>query len=257
MSVFVFFFFFKQKTAYEMRISDWSSDVCSSDLLRHEAGFRQHLSRRWRRHGLSRVEEAKLLRPLKNLSRKGKFVSAAVLLAACGGSIALAQNVDGLDIQHILSRGEAADPDAEALIREVARRGDEMRADAREAADGGNRNLSENKAVLGGAPTGAIDFDEMLAASKELEASDKGAPQLIVFASLSMPEQSLKQLIRDTAKAGGTVVFNGFPGNSMKAFQQGIMKVVDNQDAYGSIGIDPRLFRAFDVTAVPAIVVVT
>src|SRR3546814_6828547 len=38
------FFFFKQKTAYEMRISDWSSDVCSSDLLddadlaRHRAG---------------------------------------------------------------------------------------------------------------------------------------------------------------------------------------------------------------------------
>src|SRR3546814_12567479 len=29
---FCFFFFFKQKTAYEMRISDWSSDVCSSDL---------------------------------------------------------------------------------------------------------------------------------------------------------------------------------------------------------------------------------
>src|SRR3546814_10441876 len=27
-----YFFFFKQKTAYEMRISDWSSDVCSSDL---------------------------------------------------------------------------------------------------------------------------------------------------------------------------------------------------------------------------------
>src|SRR3546814_3604242 len=32
MTAFVFFFFFKQKTAYEMRISDWSSDVCSSDL---------------------------------------------------------------------------------------------------------------------------------------------------------------------------------------------------------------------------------
>src|SRR3546814_9014987 len=31
--LFVLFFFFKQKTAYEMRISDWSSDVCSSDLL--------------------------------------------------------------------------------------------------------------------------------------------------------------------------------------------------------------------------------
>src|SRR3546814_1877511 len=29
------FFFFKQKTAYEVRISDWSSDVCSSDLACH------------------------------------------------------------------------------------------------------------------------------------------------------------------------------------------------------------------------------
>src|SRR3546814_7531699 len=32
-ALFFLFFFFKQKTAYEMRISDWSSDVCSSDLL--------------------------------------------------------------------------------------------------------------------------------------------------------------------------------------------------------------------------------
>src|SRR3546814_2605348 len=34
------FFFFKQKTAYEMRISDWSSDVCSSDLAWVEWGGR-------------------------------------------------------------------------------------------------------------------------------------------------------------------------------------------------------------------------
>src|SRR3546814_4549722 len=31
--MYVYIFFFKQKTAYEMRISDWSSDVCSSDLM--------------------------------------------------------------------------------------------------------------------------------------------------------------------------------------------------------------------------------
>src|SRR3546814_10538367 len=31
--------FFKQKTAYEMRISDWSSDVCSSDLQPKQVGF--------------------------------------------------------------------------------------------------------------------------------------------------------------------------------------------------------------------------
>src|SRR3546814_9500297 len=33
-----FFFLFKQKTAYEMRISDWSSDVCSSDLTKLVVG---------------------------------------------------------------------------------------------------------------------------------------------------------------------------------------------------------------------------
>src|SRR3546814_4828764 len=37
-------FFFKQKTAYEMRISDWSSDVCSSDLVRRQALGPQQLA---------------------------------------------------------------------------------------------------------------------------------------------------------------------------------------------------------------------
>src|SRR3546814_1095000 len=44
----VLFFFFKQKTAYEMRISDWSSDVCSSDLSDTRAG-RDHRVRHWLR----------------------------------------------------------------------------------------------------------------------------------------------------------------------------------------------------------------
>src|SRR3546814_3446329 len=35
----ILFFFFKQNTAYEMRISDWSSDVCSSDLARGHQEF--------------------------------------------------------------------------------------------------------------------------------------------------------------------------------------------------------------------------
>src|SRR3546814_9908745 len=39
------FFFFKQKTAYEMRISDWSSDVCSSDLDRLPAGIDREMRR--------------------------------------------------------------------------------------------------------------------------------------------------------------------------------------------------------------------
>src|SRR3546814_9449017 len=37
----LFFFFFKQKTAYERRISDWSSDVCSSDLRLQKLGMEE------------------------------------------------------------------------------------------------------------------------------------------------------------------------------------------------------------------------
>src|SRR3546814_9558993 len=43
--IFILFFFFKQKTAYEMRISDWSSDVCSSDLGRPQT---RHPDLAWR-----------------------------------------------------------------------------------------------------------------------------------------------------------------------------------------------------------------
>src|SRR3546814_1790422 len=41
--MYVVFFFFKQKTAYEMRISDWSSDVCSSDLFEKMPVSNQHV----------------------------------------------------------------------------------------------------------------------------------------------------------------------------------------------------------------------
>src|SRR3546814_1387555 len=44
-SVYLCFFFFKQKTAYEMRISDWSSDVCSSDL--RDGPMRRRSAMRW------------------------------------------------------------------------------------------------------------------------------------------------------------------------------------------------------------------
>src|SRR3546814_4102673 len=52
-------FFFKQKTAYEMRISDWSSDVCSSDLPFFGTGTTGAVARRLGRHwiGIEREED--------------------------------------------------------------------------------------------------------------------------------------------------------------------------------------------------------
>lgn len=186
-----------------------------------------------------------------------RWIMAAGALATAATTYAVAQNVDGLDIQAVLRRGDAQDQDAQALADDVARRSKGLEEEARKVAQDGQRNLEASIGRLGGGAPGPINFDELVRTVGDNQADRGRAPQLIVFASLSMPPESLKKLIADTAKAGGAVVFNGFPGNSMKAFQEGILRVVDRKDDYPNIGIDPRLFRAFDVTAVPTFVVVT
>src|SRR3546814_4211487 len=87
----VYFFFFKQKTAYEMRMSDWSSDVCSSDL---------------------RVDL--LLRGLRLLPRRG---DGAFRLAQL--QLVVEAGVDALAAQFIQARGARlfALRDVEQLVR--------------------------------------------------------------------------------------------------------------------------------------------
>src|SRR3546814_17280937 len=58
----VLFFFFKQKTAYEMRISDWSSDVCSSDLLRWRRRRQRPAQRARRGSRLASIRSTPLIR---------------------------------------------------------------------------------------------------------------------------------------------------------------------------------------------------
>src|SRR3546814_7421521 len=76
----VFFFFFKQKTAYEMRISDWSSDVCSSDLPMNERqrkvvnrlldGFEGKLTNaKWA--AITKASSDTALRDINDLLRRG------------------------------------------------------------------------------------------------------------------------------------------------------------------------------------------
>src|SRR3546814_21144515 len=62
-TLFSLFFFFKQKTAYEMRISDWSSDVCSSDLkARRFYILVQQLQRSRKRNGARSCSVARDIR---------------------------------------------------------------------------------------------------------------------------------------------------------------------------------------------------
>src|SRR3546814_6269427 len=83
-----FLFFFKQKTAYEMRISDWSSDVCSSDLVpadmpfpadlrghigHHAKGEAGHILRlQTRTKGQSRNRQIRLAAPAAQIVREDR-----------------------------------------------------------------------------------------------------------------------------------------------------------------------------------------
>src|SRR3546814_3017246 len=92
---------FKKKTAYEMRISDWSSDVCSSDLTltpyvqqRYESVAAQHSSTSPEKH-MQRVVAARI--PLGRPARAEEMASVAAFLASSDASYMTGQTllVDG------------------------------------------------------------------------------------------------------------------------------------------------------------------
>lgn len=183
--------------------------------------------------------------------------SAAIL--ALAGLSALAQSVDGVDVPSVKQRAADLRADAEAFVNQVKDRGERFREDAATVREGGMANMQKvARTKLPGGPAEPVDFDEIIqGASTNLGAGKGEAPQFIVFASLSMPPAALKQMIADTARAGGIVVFRGFPNNDMKAFAASLGKIVERQNDFANIGIDPRLFRAFNVEAVPTYVAVS
>lgn len=70
---------------------------------------------------------------------------------------------------------------------------------------------------------------------------------LFAFVSLSMPKDSLKQIISQVKKVGGRVVIRGFSGS--------IKETVKQLNGLGQVSIDPKLFKEFEVKAVPVFVV--
>src|SRR3546814_16528997 len=96
------FFFFNQKTSYEMRISDWSSDVCSSDLERRC----RPATARWStaRRGFHRVPSDNLLQGIQELER---FEGLGPLPVPIAGSGKAAREIDPVE----QSAGEPSPPD--------------------------------------------------------------------------------------------------------------------------------------------------
>ena len=190
-------------------------------------------------------------RRLPLIAGTAAFTGLLLGLAAASG----AQTVDGLDLAKVRARAKLSPQEAEALTNVVARRGEALR---REAAD----NAASARAAAAryastktsGDPAATFDFDGMVAASAK-QMAPEDAPRLVAFASLSMPSASLKAMIADISRAGGVVVFRGLPGNSARTFTTALAKVLPPGEVKAAVGIDPRLFRAFAVEAVPAYVV--
>jgi len=174
-------------------------------------------------------------------------------------SAAVAQTVEGIDVSAIMTQTKAQMQDAEAFVTGVLDRGKPLEAEAQEVRTNGLAALATIKPEdLPKTAQGDVDFDALIAgAAANAEAPEGSGPLFMVFASLSMPKEALTRLIADTSRAGGVVVFRGFPGNDAKAFVQGLKTVLSNPEQQAHIAIDPRLFRAFGVSAVPTYVAVS
>ncbi len=194
------------------------------------------------------------------LPHKSRLLGLAGFLALTAVSAALAQtiaqDVGGLDLKAIKARRTEATADAQTLVDAVAGKGEAHHAEAEQLRDHGMAAVANiNPADLPKGPDGAVDFDELLSGAAANTRTPMGeGPMFIVFASLSMPEASLTRLIADTTRAGGVVVFRGFPGGSTKAFADGLKRVVTSEGQEAHLAIDPRLFRAFKVSAAPTFV---
>ena len=187
-------------------------------------------------------------------------LASAALFAA-----ASAQEADpGLDIESIRARSAAATDEAQALAAQALKRAEALAEDAQAAASHGSENgrryaqKAARNLPATSDPDETFDFDRLVADTSEMTGEAFGErPRLIAFASTSMPKTALHSLIGDVSRAGGVVVFRGFPGGSAAGFTRVLGELARDGDALANVGIDPRLFRAFKVEAVPTFVVAT
>lgn len=189
---------------------------------------------------------------LSAISLLGVIDACALLIVTPVG----AQVVDGMDIQALRARAKAQGKDLEAFTAEIGKRGEALRKEAVQTRDQARANRARAGSLKTGGAKGVFDFDEMIAGADKAASGPKGErPKFIAFASLSMSSASLKAMFKDVTRAGGVVVFRGFKNGSVKEFMAGLAPTVEKGQKLDGVGIDPRLFRAFNVTQVPTYVV--
>ncbi|MBA4162546.1 MAG: type-F conjugative transfer system pilin assembly protein TrbC [Novosphingobium sp.] len=184
-------------------------------------------------------------------------ITALVASSAFGGALAQSSDPE-IDLASIRARAADQTAEAEALAVSARDRAKAITADASQSADAGKAN---GRRYAGSAPHSApsdamFDFDKMVADAGDMARDGLGeAPRFIAFASLSMPAQALRQMMDDVTRAGGVVVFRGLTKGSAKVMTEALGKVLGPGERMDGVGIDPRLFRAFNISEVPAYIV--
>ncbi|WP_226554735.1 type-F conjugative transfer system pilin assembly protein TrbC [Celeribacter naphthalenivorans] len=82
-----------------------------------------------------------------------------------------------------------------------------------------------------------------------------GETEAILFASFSMPKESLRQMMQEATQYGATIVFRGFVDNSVFETRAKLEEVFEDDEIGEAFAIDPTLFRRFEVKSVPMVVV--
>lgn len=189
------------------------------------------------------------------------LLAVAALASAAALAGAAAQTAEqGVDLEAIRARAAEQAGEADALAASARARAEQLAKEAKTNASNaqthGRRYTSE--AAKGARPDLAhtFDFDRMVAEAGTMASEGMGeGPRFVAFASLSMPPAALRPMIDDVTRAGGVIVLRGLPQNSAKALTAALAKVTRPGEQLASVGIDPRLFRAFGIEAVPTYVV--
>ena len=185
-------------------------------------------------------------------------LTALASTAALGGALAQSTAPD-IDLEAIRARAASEAGEADALAAQARARASAVTAEATASAEAGKTNgrgYANEPKPRGQTSDPTFDFDRMVVDASDMAKNGLGeAPRFIAFASLSMPATALRQMMDDVTRAGGVVVFRGLTQGSAKVMTDALSRVLKPGEQMDGVGIDPRLFRAFGIEAVPAYVV--